>query len=503
MNNNDIVILDTTDVKFPEHDLKTESLYQIREKSLQETDVEVSIYIQAYNRLEKTKRCVEAILENTDEDYELVLVDNGSDDGTFEYFQSINRRKKIVRVTHNVGTNYPISVAKSMCSGKYIVTVANDLYVTKYWLRNMLNCMKSDERIGMVVPRSTNVSNLQGVYDYKFTTVEAFMKDAEKFNEVSDPRKWEERLRLITLASMYRRSAWDLVGENDSIFVHDFAEDDICARLRFAGYKMMLAGDTFIHHDHNVFAGEDKDPEEFDRLLRQGREAYREKYHGLDAWDDILNFEYKMLEEVIPPSTAMPSILGIDVRCGHPILTLSNKLREKGIFHNERYAFTRRAKYFRDLQFVCGGENVECDRIEYLDEYYANGTMDYIILGEPVNTYANPGQVLVKLMNKLKTGGCLYFKLRNTSNYKAYLHIAGRLNVIDNDMPIAITVEEMCDTIELLGAEDMRIGLEFVEGARENLEALKDMAIQVAGTGNVQSVLDKLITKNYCFCVRK
>ena len=62
---------------------------------------------------------------------------------------------------------------------------------------------------------------------------------------------------------------------------------------------------------------------------------YKEKHQGLDAWDDILNFEFKMLEEVLTPNAPVPSILGIDVKCGHPILTLSNKLREKGIKSKE------------------------------------------------------------------------------------------------------------------------------------------------------------------------
>lgn len=52
---------------------------------------EVTIIVLAYNRLEKTKRCVEIVLENTAGiDYELALIDNGSNDGTLEYFKSVD-----------------------------------------------------------------------------------------------------------------------------------------------------------------------------------------------------------------------------------------------------------------------------------------------------------------------------------------------------------------------------------------------------------------------------
>ena len=58
---------------------------------MQGTDrAEVSILLLAYNRLDKTKRCIESILKNTSEvNYELILLDNGSTDGTQAYFKSI------------------------------------------------------------------------------------------------------------------------------------------------------------------------------------------------------------------------------------------------------------------------------------------------------------------------------------------------------------------------------------------------------------------------------
>ena len=499
----EIIILDTENVKYPEYDIERDSLYQIREKSVQESEVEVSIYVQAYNRLEKTKRCVEVLLENTEEDYELILVDNGSEDGTLEYFKSIKHpRKKIVRVTKNVGSGYPVSYAMSLCSGRYIVTIANDVYVTKYWLRNMLNCMKSDERIGMVAPRSTNVSNCQMVDSYQFKNIETFMKDAELYNKISDPSKWEERLRLITIAPMYRKSTLNLVGPTDNIFVHDFGEDDVCARMRLAGYKMILSGDTFVHHDHNVFAGEEKDMNEFKKLLQQGRMAFKEKHQGLDAWDDILNFEYTMLQHFNLPISEIPNMLGIDVKCGHPILTLSNNLRKNAFFRNTRYAFTTKAKYYRDLQFVCGAENVQCDRVEYMDEYYEVASMDYVVLGEPINTYNEPGSIFCTIMKILKPGGTLYFKLRNTVNIKTYLNLIGCLNIIDEDLPTQISMEEMLDTVKAFRPREIKLSMELVDDIKVSQEMYKSIAEKLTNGENLQSVFNKLVTKNYCFCIK-
>lgn len=56
---------------------------------------QIAISIIAYNRLEKTKKCIEYLFKYTSHiDFELILCDNGSTDGTFEFFKSIDYPKK-------------------------------------------------------------------------------------------------------------------------------------------------------------------------------------------------------------------------------------------------------------------------------------------------------------------------------------------------------------------------------------------------------------------------
>ena len=67
------------------------ALAHMRSKS----SAEVTVVVIAYNRLEKTKRCISSILAYSQGvDYELVLVDNGSTDETLEYLKSVPYPKK-------------------------------------------------------------------------------------------------------------------------------------------------------------------------------------------------------------------------------------------------------------------------------------------------------------------------------------------------------------------------------------------------------------------------
>ena len=371
-----------------------------------------TIAVTAYNRLQKTKTCVECILKYTDIDYELLLIDNGSNDGTTEYFKMVaHGRKKIVRITKNIGFCFAWKAAKECFSGKYLVIVSNDVYVTKNWLANLLKCYESDPRIGFVEPVSNNVSNLQQV-DLPYTDFDDMQQKAAAYN-ISDPQKWEERLRCISLIGIYSRPVLDIVGLSDAAFLHDFTEDDLALRLRQGGYKLMLCRDTWVCHDHDFskFSAEEK--AELDKRLAYGSAVFREKHRGFDAWNDALNFELGLLAplDTHPFGTNPLKILVVDGRGGTPVLEIRNRLRRRGLLHTDSFAYTTQPKHYAPLQAVA--KNVQCDRIEFLDSYYDEASFDIAALCEPENSYPESGKALDKLRRVLKPGGLLLYKTRS------------------------------------------------------------------------------------------
>ncbi|HHY26794.1 MAG TPA: glycosyltransferase family 2 protein, partial [Desulfitobacterium dehalogenans] len=455
-----------------------------------------SIVVQGYNRLSKTKYCVECILKYTEDvDYELILVDNGSDDGTLEFFQSVQyKNKKVIRITQNRGTFLPLKYYINIFKGKYIVIIPNDVYVTRNWLSNLLKCYQSDAKIGFVVPVSSHISNLQEV-DLDFYDFDDMQKKAAKFNQ-SDPVKWEERMRLISIINFFSRDVLDNIGIYDVAYSHDFGEDDLCARIRRMGYKLILCRDTWVCHDHNFRDMEDKDPSAFQASLESGRAVYRKKYHGIDPWDDILNFELTLLaplDSAYLPNSA--NVLTVDVRCGAPALEIRNRLQRRGVTDITSYAYTTAAKYFLDLQTVC--TEVQCDRIEFIQQYYASDTLDIVVIGEPINTYPMPIRLLQTLYGFLKPSGILLFKVRNTDDYRAFLRSLGMNVASDPDLPSSTPMNEVLECLKLFGAVDCTVsaGLENISGADRKF--LMD-SLKAANPNANQETLNRLCIKDYC-----
>jgi len=462
---------------------------------------EVTICVLAYNRLEKTQRCVESILSYTQNiSYELLLVDNGSEDGTLEYFQSVPyANKRILHITKNLGALYATNLAMRSFLGRYFALVINDAVVTENWLSNLLKCFESDPKIGMVTPGASNVSNLQEI-SLQFSSYEEMQRKAAAYNQ-SDPRKWEQRVRLVAIIYVLKREVVDLIGLDDPGFFHDFEEDDLSVRVRRAGYKLMVCMDTFIHHDHDFRHGEDKDAAQFQASLEAGRKNFMDKYYGLDSWSDMSNYE-GYLELCFPGGKLPPApeILGVDVMCGMPILQIKNQLRRRGVMEACTTAFTTQAKYFCDLQTVC--DHVACDRMERLADFLENKSFDYIVLGNAVNTYAEIPRLLRLLLNALRPSGTLFLRLRNSFDVISYLTMMGRSFQLDEFVTM-ISMEQFNQVLELLKVTDCsitRIPHQMDDQSRKMLRAALENSRL---TQDVQGAMDRLLTEEYAYRIIK
>lgn len=109
----------------------------------------VKIGITTYNRLELTKTCLTNLLSNTSEDYELIIADNGSDDGTREYLKGLYD-DKIVNKLLLFDKNYGIApVSNSIienCEDSYYLKLDNDIKINRTtWLTELLDTVEAND----------------------------------------------------------------------------------------------------------------------------------------------------------------------------------------------------------------------------------------------------------------------------------------------------------------------------------------------------------------------
>lgn len=444
---------------------------------------EVTIWIQAYNNFEKTKRCIESVIEYTkDVDYDLILVDNNAGDETYEYFKSLDYPKKtVIHFNENTGSAYPFTVVPIDMISRYFVLLNNDLIVTKNWLSNLLTVIKSDSKIGVVNPSSNNVSNYQGI-EFKYRSYDEMQEIAEKIN-VSDKSKWEERLRVVTLGTLVRKECLYAMGWPffDVGFSHNFMDDDMSFRARRAGYKLIFTRDTWICHDH-PFIRENNDEVVADYTRDMAK--FQSKHYGIDPWDDATNSIVavpNLLNQIEVTDRDNISILGVDTKCGMPILDIKNMFPyDKKVITS---AYFQEAKYYVDLNTICNGK-VICDKEESIKNHFSIGTFDYVIIGEPINMYNDPVKVIKDTYEILSDRGQLVFSLKNT---KSLISVLGAMGyTIDNNQGIYQDIK-FDNLIAILS--DMGVNIKGVAVHRyDNIsESVKDL---------VKSLLSQYANKN-------
>ena len=252
---------------------------------------DVSIVLCAYNKLEYTKAAIESIFAHTDFSsgrVELITINNGSDDGTREYFESLPHTKKI-NLKYNI---LSFNAAQYIVEGRYYVGYANDVIATPHWLDHLYTSIESDSYIAQVVPtcNEEGVSNDQGIpvpYPNTFAGLERMHTFAAAHNHMN-PALWEERPVLMPFLAITRTDVYRM-GLLDPIYTRaEFVDDDLSTLLRRTGWRQLLLKDTFMHHFGGVTLGEGR-RKAAGNALDEMRRVYYEKW-GVDAWDSRGSF---------------------------------------------------------------------------------------------------------------------------------------------------------------------------------------------------------------------
>ena len=211
-----------------------------------------SIIIISYNGLyENTRPCLESVIKKTTGDnYEIVVVDNNSNDGTQDYLRQMasqNPRLKLVLNNSNRGFAGGNNEGIRASNGDYLVLLNNDTLVTDGWLEKLLSPLAEDRTIGMVGPVSNSVGNEQLIFT-RGESIEEIVEEGHLWSSMSRGDRFETDMLSFYCAGM-RREIVETVGLLDERFGLGFFEDnDYCIRVKKAGYKLVCLEDVFVYH---------------------------------------------------------------------------------------------------------------------------------------------------------------------------------------------------------------------------------------------------------------
>lgn len=365
---------------------------------------ELSVVVIGFNKLEYTRMCVENLLKdlkNLPENltYELILVNHGSSDGTKEFFEEVAPHKQVDIEVNGGG----MDVVRRIVEGKYFLSVSNDVVVPPGAIENLYKCITSDEAVAWVVPSTSNISNCQTLTSMEYSSLDDFFEKAKE-NNISDPFRWEQRIRLVNPVDIRRTGIYTKIPDNGYFFSRNpyaFPDDRTSLLYRRNGYKLLLAKDAYCHHFGSITIKEEWDSDKNNQIYTQGRENFM-KIFGVDPWG--AGFCYAPSLFHVLPCDKKGKVRVLGVNCGLGGTPLKIKEMHKENIHNTDvfiYNITKDKSFLEDLQVVS-------DKVEFLEGSIKpeddKSVYDYIIVEQGVDRPEDV-KVLRELFERLKPEG--------------------------------------------------------------------------------------------------
>lgn len=261
-----------------------------------------SLIVLTYNQLEEgTIPCLESILRYTPEgQYELVLVDNASSDGTPEYLTSSFKGKDNVKLILNKenkgyagGNNDGLRAATGDC----IVLLNNDTMVTPGWLESLLCPIENDRTIGMICPITNSAGNEQTVL-LPSLNEHNYVEVAGRYTRKNAGHLFETGKLGFYCVAM-RRDVLEKVGLLDENFgLGMFEDDDYCLRVLKAGYRLVINEGCFVYHKGSLSFNK-LERGEYRRTFERNREYFQRKHGQPWLFNDLTLAYFRHMEKEI------------------------------------------------------------------------------------------------------------------------------------------------------------------------------------------------------------
>jgi polysaccharide pyruvyl transferase CsaB len=251
-----------------------------------------SIIVVTYNNADLNRLCLESVFARTEwPNLEVLVVDNGSSDGTPELLRHLQRGHPNLTVLEN-RTNRGFAAACNQgleaASGNYLVLLNNDTVVTRGWLTALVRHLKANPGIGMIGPVTNAIANKAKV-EVGYTDVGELPAWAADWVRAHDGQSFPIPMLAFFCMAMHRQT-WESVGPLDERFGPGmFEDDDYNRRVREQGWEIRCAQDAFVHHWQKAsfrLLGKDA----YLALWEENRKKYEEKWgeswkaEGVEVW---------------------------------------------------------------------------------------------------------------------------------------------------------------------------------------------------------------------------
>ena len=214
----------------------------------------VSVIIVNYNGIDVIQDCLHSLDKQTFKDFEVIVVDNNSTDGSLEYLNkylscnSSSRPTRIIPLSKNIGFAGGNLQGLRHAKGEFAALLNNDTEPDAGWLEGLVNEMDNNPEIGICASKLILYQSeiIDSAGDGYSRALKGF-KRGEGGNKNTYTNK-EFVFGACAGAAMYRRKMLDEIGSFDENFFLIYEDTDLNFRAQLAGWKALYVPTAIVHH---------------------------------------------------------------------------------------------------------------------------------------------------------------------------------------------------------------------------------------------------------------
>ncbi|HUS93939.1 MAG TPA: glycosyltransferase family 2 protein [Patescibacteria group bacterium] len=216
-----------------------------------------SIIIPNWNGLQHLETCLAALMKQTTSDIEVIVVDNGSNDGSTPYIRQNFPTILLVELGENRGFTGACNAGYTVARGKYIILLNNDTEVDPEWLGQLLGAFDRHPDAGILASKIM----LFDRRDYFHAAGDFYRLDAIPGNRgvwQKDTGQFDTEEQVFSAcgaAAAYRRDMLDEIGFLDDRFYFSCEDIDLGWRAHMAGWKAIYVPTAVVYHKLKATGG--------------------------------------------------------------------------------------------------------------------------------------------------------------------------------------------------------------------------------------------------------
>ncbi len=218
------------------------------------SQLKTSVIIPNWNGLDLLADCLTSLSQQIVKNFEVIIVDNGSSDGSIKYIEENFPKFKIIKLDKNYGFAKAVNIGFKKSNAEFVVVLNNDTKTRKDWLQNLIKAAEGHKQVFAVCSKLLNFYNPTLIDGVGVTINEVGQAKSLGFQKKDGKEFSEERyvFGVTGGAALFRRDLFLKLGGFDEKYFMYFEDLDLSWRAQLLGYKSIYCPSAVVYHKHKA-----------------------------------------------------------------------------------------------------------------------------------------------------------------------------------------------------------------------------------------------------------